>query len=95
LWIKPDRKISDNDMMNFMRDHLEGTPLDMRKDVGAGPFGLPYRWRPLDWKIDTVKNAPLYCNERTVATQQTVSYLWPNAAIGCLIQSVVYLVWSG
>ena len=71
LWIKPDHKISDYDMMNFMRDHLEGTPLDMRKDVGAGPFGLPYRWRPLDWKISDDKNAPSYCNERTVATQQT------------------------
>jgi dipeptidase len=71
LWIKPDHKISDYDMMNFMRDHLEGTPLDMRKDIGAGPFGLPYRWRPLDWKIDTSKNALVYCNERTVATQQT------------------------
>ena len=71
LWIKPDHKISDYDMMNFMRDHLEGTPLDMRKDIGAGPLGLPYRWRPLVWKIDTSKNALVYCNERTVATQQT------------------------
>jgi dipeptidase len=71
LWIKPDHKISNYDLMNFMRDHLEGTPLDMRKDIGAGPFGLPYRWRPLDWTVDTAKNAPVYCNERTVATQQT------------------------
>jgi Dipeptidase len=71
LWIKPDHKISDYDMMNFMRDHLEGTPLDMRKDIGAGPFGLPYRWRPLEWKVSNGENAPQYCNERTVATQQT------------------------
>ncbi len=71
LWIKPNRKISDYDMMNFMRDHLEGTALDMRKDIGAGPFGLPYRWRPLEWKVSGTENAPQYCNERTVATQQT------------------------
>jgi dipeptidase len=71
LWIKPDHKISNYDMMNFMRDHLEGTPLDMRKDVGAGPFGLPYRWRPLEWKISTDEKAPEYCNERTTSTQQT------------------------
>jgi dipeptidase len=71
LWIKPDHKIADYDMMNFMRDHLEGTPLDMRKDIGAGPFGLPYRWRPLEWKVSGMENAPQYCNERTVATQQT------------------------
>lgn len=67
LWIKPDRKISLQDMMGFMRDHLEGTPLDMTKDFGAGPFGLPYRWRPLTWKADSVE----YCNERATSTQQT------------------------
>lgn len=67
LWIKPDKKVSVNDMMNFMRDHLEGTPLDMRKDIGAGPFHCPYRWRPLTWVVDSVE----YCNERATATQQT------------------------
>ena len=67
LWIMPDRKVSANDVMNFMRDHLEGTPLDMTKDVGAGQFGNPYRWRPLTWEVEGVK----YCNERATATQQT------------------------
>ena len=71
LWIKPDRKISNYDMMNFMRDHLEGTALDMRRDAGAGSFGLPYRWRPLEWKVSDDPNAPLYCNERATSTQQT------------------------
>jgi dipeptidase len=71
LWIKPDRKISNYDMMNFMRDHLEGTIFDMRKDIGAGPFGLPYRWRPLTWKVSGDKNALEYTNERAVSTQQT------------------------
>jgi dipeptidase len=67
LFIKPDKKISVHDMMMFMRDHLEGTELDMTKDFGAGPYGLPYRWRPLTWKVDGVE----YCNERATATQQT------------------------
>jgi dipeptidase len=67
LWIKPDKKVSVHDMMNFMRDHLEGTELDMRKDIGAGPFECPYRWRPLTWEVDGVA----YCNERATATQQT------------------------
>jgi dipeptidase len=67
LWIKPDKKISVHDMMTFMRNHLEGTELDMSKDVGAGPFGVPYRWRPLTWEVDGVQ----YCNERATATQQT------------------------
>jgi len=71
LWIKPNRKISNYDMMNFMRDHLEGTSLDMRKDIGAGSFGLPYRWRPLTWQVSGDPNAPIYCNERATSTQQT------------------------
>ena len=67
LWIKPDRKLGVRDLMAMMRDHFEGTPLDMTRDVGAGPYALPYRWRPLTWEVDGVK----YFNERAVSTQQT------------------------
>jgi dipeptidase len=87
LYVKPDHKISLQEMMNFMRDHLEGTELDMSKDLGAGPYGLPYRWRPLTWKIDGVS----YLNERATATQQTgfsfvaQSRSWLPNAIGGII----------
>jgi dipeptidase len=67
LWIKPDRKVSVADVMGFMRDHFQGTPLDMTQDVGAGPYRVPYRWRPLTWEVDGVE----YFNERAVSTQQT------------------------
>ena len=67
LFVKPDNKISVADVQKYMRDHLEGTELDMTKDLGAGPFGNPYRWRPLTWKV----NGQTYCNERATATQQT------------------------
>lgn len=67
LWIKPDKKLTVQDVMGLMRDHFEGTPLDMTQDVGAGPFKLPYRWRPLTFKVDSVT----YCNERAASTQQT------------------------
>lgn len=67
LWIKPDEKLSVHDVMNSMRDHLESTELDMRKDVGAGPFNRPYRWRPLRWEVED----ETYFNERATATQQT------------------------
>ena len=67
LWIEPDRKLAVRDVMGMMRDHFEDTPLDMTSDVGAGPYGLPYRWRPLTWEVDGVE----YFNERAVSTQQT------------------------
>jgi len=87
LWVKPNHKITLHEMMNFMRDHLEGTKLDMSKDVGAGPFHVPYRWRHLTWKVDGVE----YCNERATATQQTgFSFIvqsrnWLPDAIGGII----------
>ena len=67
LYIKPDRKLSAQDIQNLMRDHYEGTELDWRFDVGAGPFNSPYRWTPLTYEVDSVE----YCNERPIATQQT------------------------
>ncbi|MCF6341451.1 MAG: C69 family dipeptidase [Bacteroidales bacterium] len=87
LWVKAENKVSVQDMFAFMRDHLEGTELDMSKDVGAGPFAVPYRWRPLTWKVDGVA----YCNERATATQQTgfsfiaQSRSWLPDAIGGII----------
>jgi len=67
LWVKPDKLLTVHDVMEMMRDHFEGTSLDMSKDLGAGPFGLPYRWRPLTWEVDSLE----YCNERAISTQQT------------------------
>ncbi len=67
LWVKPTNKISVRDVMQNMRNHLEGTELDMSQDIGAGPYGVPYRWRGLTWEVDGKQ----YCNERATATQQT------------------------
>jgi dipeptidase len=67
LWVKPDKKLSVQDVMEMMRDHYEGTPMDMTQDIGAGPFGCGYRWRPLTWKVD----GKTYFNERATSTQQT------------------------
>ena len=67
LWVKVDKKLTAQDVMGMMRDHFEGTELDMTKDLGAGPYRLPYRWRGLTWEVDSVE----YCNERAISTQQT------------------------
>ncbi len=67
LCIKPDHKLDVRDAMELMRDHFEGTEFDMTKDVGAGPFASPYRWRPMTWKLDGQE----YLHERAISTQQT------------------------
>jgi len=67
LYIKPDRKLDMHDVANMMRDHYQGTPMDMTTDIGAGPHKLPYRWRPMSWKYNGVS----FVHERAIATQQT------------------------
>lgn len=67
LYFKPKRKLSLQDVMDSMRDHYEGTPFDVTKDVGAGPYESPYRPTPLSWEYKGKK----YFNERPISTQQT------------------------
>ena len=67
LFVKPSRKISVKDVADVMRDHYEGTPMDMTADIGAGGNALPYRWRPMGFEVDGKE----YVNERAIATQQT------------------------
>ncbi len=67
LWVKPRTKVSPKMVFDGMRDHYEGTPMDLTKDLGAGGHNCPYRWRPMTFEVDGVE----YTNERATATQQT------------------------
>ena len=67
LWVVPNRKLGVQDCMALMRDHYEGTPMDMTGDPGAGPFHCPYRWRPMEFTLD----GKTYVHERAISTQQT------------------------
>ena len=67
LYIIPDEKVSLAGMQDAMRDQFQGTPYDMTQDIGAGPYHVPYRWRPMEYEVDGKK----YTMERAIATQQT------------------------
>lgn len=67
LWVEPREKVAPKTLFDCMRDHYEGTKMDMTKDLGAGGHACPYRWRPMYFEVDGVE----YCNERATATQQT------------------------
>ena len=67
LYVKAKSKLSVKDVADMMRDHYEGTPMDMTNDIGAGGNALPYRWRPMGFEVD----GESYINERAIATQQT------------------------
>ena len=78
LWVKPTQKISPKQVFDAMRDHYEGTKMDMTTDIGAGGHGLPYRWRPMNFQVD----GKTYVNERAIATQQTGFWLCGQAREG-------------
>ena len=67
LFVKPNRKLSVQDVKDMMRDHYEGTPLDISNDFGAGPYKTPYRLSPLNFKVGDKE----YFNERPISTQQS------------------------
>lgn len=67
LYIFPKEKLGISDVMGLVRDHYEGTEIDMCQGVEAGPFGSPQRWRPLSWE-DKKKS---YSWERPISTYNT------------------------
>ena len=86
LWVMPREKVSPKLLMDCMRDHYEGTKMDMTSDIGAGGEGCPYRWRPMYFEVDGVE----YCNERATATQQTGFWL-----VGQARPEKVGILWFG
>ena len=68
LWVKPEKTLTLGDVMADMRDHFEGTPLDMTVDASAGPWQMPIR--PLPMHFATSDSIHLF-RERPIATQQS------------------------
>lgn len=67
LYLKPKKLLSLQDVQNGMRDHYEGTPFDVTKDLGGGIYNMPYRLSPLSFKYEGKE----YFNERPISTFQT------------------------
>lgn len=90
LFVKPSEKVGVKELADVMRDHYEGTPMDMRADVGAGGNACPYRWRPMYFEVD----GKTYLNERAIATQQT-GFWFVAQSRGFLPRQVGALIWFG
>ncbi len=67
MFIVPDEKLALQDVFSLVRDHYEGTELDMTQGLTAGPFGNPNRVRPLSWEADSIN----YSFERPISTYNT------------------------
>ena len=67
LYIKPNHKVSAQELKDCMRDQYEGTPLDITQGPDAGPWNSKLRHGSLTFQLDSVN----YWYERPIATQQT------------------------
>jgi dipeptidase len=67
LYIKPNHKLSAQELKDCMRDQYEGTPLDITQGPDAGPWNSKLRYGSLGFQYDSVQ----YWFERPIATQQT------------------------
>lgn len=90
LFIKPKQKLSVHDLMMCMRDHYEGTPFDITKDLGAGVYEAPYRPTPLTWEYEGKQ----YFNERPISTQQS-AFVFVAQMRSWLPDAVGGILWFG
>lgn len=90
LHVKPDYKMGVRDVIAMHRDHYEGTPFDMTKDISAGPFGAPDRWRPMKWEVD----GKTYAWERPISTQQA-AYVYVSQSRADVPDAIGGINWYG
>ena len=90
LSLTPDKPLSVADVIALHRDHYEGTAFDMTKDLTAGPYGAPDRWRPLKWTV----NGRRYAWERPIATQQA-AFVFVSQSRMRIPDSVGGVLWYG
>lgn len=90
LYVKPKRRLSLGDVESSMRDHFEGTPMEMAQDGGSGLYGMPYRVTPLTFEVDGVE----YFNERPISTQQA-SFVFVAQLRGGVASELSSVIWWG
>lgn len=90
LYVKPEKKLSVKDLISYKRDYLQQTEYDLSQDIGGGPWGRPYRWRPLTWELDGRE----YFHERTTATQQTAFSFITQSRAG-MPGAIGGIIWFG
>lgn len=100
LWVQPAEKVSLDNVFGFMRNHFEGSWLDMTghefSDVGAGYGYMGQRTHPLNFYApDPTTSTPAeYVNERPIATPQT-AWNFVGQARPNLPRELSGLLWFG
>jgi dipeptidase len=69
LFVKPDNKITIQQMIGLVRDHFDGTEFYTGEGLDAGPYNNPYRWRPIYFTLE--EGGQKYAWPRTISQPQT------------------------
>jgi len=92
LSVKPDNKVSVQDLMVIKRDYLEGTQFDLTEGMAAGPFGNPNRYpTPTNVKPEGKENLDW---ERAISMFRC-SYSFVSQARSWLPDPIGGLLWFG
>jgi len=87
--VKPDNKVSVQDIMNFHRDYYQGTDYDMTQGLAAGPFGVPDRYTHGEGETQVKGNW-----ERSIGLHRS-TYSFVNQARAWLPNEVGGVTWFG
>ena len=90
LSVRPDHPLGVHDVMELMRDHYEGTEFDLTRGVAAGPYGLPYRPRPLSFSYQGAR----YLQPRSISTCVT-AWSFVSQSRAALPDPVGGVLWFG
>lgn len=96
LYFKPKQQLSLQDVMNSMRDHYEGTPFDITKDAGAGPYDAPYRPTPLSWEYqgkNILTSVRSLHNKQQAHTSSKFAHLCPMLWAVCYGSETMTPIW--
>ena len=85
--VKPDKKVTVQDLMTWTRDRLEGTKYDVTKGPLAGPFGAPTRTMGGSFTVDEqrVRTARSIESDSTQYTEICQSRKWLPDHIGGIV----------
>jgi len=90
LFVKPDKKISLQDVIAFHRDHFHDTPYYTGTGLAAGTYNNPYRWRPVVFNLEG--DTASYAWKRPISQPQT-AFSFISQARGWLPDEIGGICW--
>ena len=94
--VKPDAKLSVDDVMALHRCHYEGTEFDLTKNYASGPYGFPQRWRgAYDNNNGLIPGTKSHGAWERPISMYNCSYIYVNQIRPSLPDAIAGVCWMG